>query len=79
MYHRLLYLILVFGFSLTNLAAQSQQKIVGKRLREYFRTYEAEDVDVGTCKLVRFQLDPKDRTLIIHANANFAYQPSGPR
>ena len=78
MYHRLLYLILVFGFSLTNLAAQSQQKIVGKRLREYFRTYEAEDVDVGTCKLVRFQLDPKDRTLIIHANANFAYQPFRP-
>ena len=68
----------MLGFSLNNLAAQSQQKVVGKRLKEYFRTYEAEDIDVGTCKLVRFQLDPRQRTLTIHANANFAYQPFRP-
>ena len=78
MLRRLLYIILLLGFSLLDLAAQSQQKVVGKRLKEYFRTYESTDVNVGTCKLVRFQLDPNERTLTIHANANFAYQPFRP-
>ena len=58
--------------------AQSQQKTVEKRLKEYFRTYESEDTDVGSCKLKRIQLDPKRRTLIIHANDNFGYQPFRP-
>ena len=78
MYRRLLYIILLFGISLTNLSAQSQQKVVEKRLKEYFRTYESAEVNVGTCKLVRFQLDSKKRTLTIYANANFAYQPLRP-
>ena len=82
MYRRLLYIILMLGFSLTDLAAQSQQKaqqkVVDKRLKEYFRNYESEEVNVGSCKLVRSQLDPKGRTLTIHANANFAYQPFRP-
>ena len=82
MYRRLLYLILLLGFSLTDLTAQSQQKaqqkVVEKRLKEYFRNYESADVNVGSCKLVRLQLDPKGRTLTIHANANFAYQPFRP-
>ena len=78
MYLRLLYILLLFGFSLTDLSAQSQQKIVERRLREYFRTYESTEVDVGTCKLVRFHLDPKKRTLSIYANANFGYQPFRP-
>ena len=78
MYQRLLYIILLLGFSLLDLSAQSQQKIVEKRLKEYFRTYESSEVDVGTCKLVRFLLDPKERTLTVHANANFGYQPFRP-
>ena len=78
MYRRLLYIILLFGISLTDLSAQSQQKVVEKRLKEYFRSYESTEVNVGTCKLVRFQLDSKKRTLTIYANANFAYQPLRP-
>ena len=78
MYRRLLYIILLLGCSLLDLSAQSQQKVVEKRLRTYFRTYESEEVEMSNCKLVRCQLNPKKRTLIIHANANFAYQPFRP-
>lgn len=78
MYRRLLYIILLFGISLTNLSAQSQQKVVERRLKEYFRAYESAEVNVGTCKLVRFQLNSKKRTLIVYANANFGYQPLRP-
>ena len=78
MRQRLLYIILLFGFSLLDLSAQSQQKVVEKRLKEYFRTYASTEVNVGTCKLVRFQLNPKMRTLTVHANTNFGYQPFRP-
>ena len=78
MLRRLLYIILLFGLSLLDLSAQSQQKVVGKRLKEYFRSYASAEVEVGNCKLVRFQLDPKERTLAVYANANFAYQPFRP-
>ena len=78
MLKRLLHIILILGLSCPTLMAQSQQKVVEKRLKAYFRTYEAPDVEVGTCKLVRCQLNPKKRTLTIHANANFAYQPFRP-
>ena len=75
---RLLHIILLLGLSLPDLSAQSQQKVVEKRLKEFFRTYESAEVNVGTCKLVRFHLDPKGRTLAVHANANFGYQPFRP-
>ncbi len=78
MLKRLLHIILIFGLSCPTLSAQSQQKVVEKRLKSYFRTYESPDVEVGTCKLVRCQLNPKKKTLTIHANANFAYQPFRP-
>ena len=48
-------------------------------MREYFRGYESEEVNVGTCKLIRFQLNPKERTLIVYANANFGNQPFRPQ
>ena len=76
---RLLYFIILLGLSLTDLSAQSQQKVVEKRLREYFREYESTEVNVGTCKLIRCQLNPQERTLTIHANANFGYQPFRPQ
>ena len=75
MYRRLLYILLLLGFSCTTLQAQSQQKVVEKRLKQYFSNYKSPDVEVGTCKLVRFQLDPRKKILTIHANANFGYQP----
>ena len=75
---RILTILLLSCLALTGASAQSQQKVVEKRLKEYFRNYESTDIDVGTCKLLRTQLDPKKRTLIIHANANFAYQPFRP-
>ena len=75
---RILTALLLGCLSLTIISAQSQQKVVEKRLKEYFHSYESTDIDVGTCKLVRFQLNPKQRTLIIHANANFGYQPFRP-
>ena len=78
MHRRLLYIIILLSFSLLDLSAQSQQKVVEKRLKEYFSTYESTEVNVGTCKLVRCKLDPKKRTLIVHANANFGYQPFRP-
>lgn len=61
-----------------SISAQSQNKTVETRLKSYFRTYESTDVKIGTCKLVRFQLNPQKRTLTIHANANFGYQPFRP-
>lgn len=61
------------------LPAQSQRKTVEKRLKEYFRTYQSTEVEIGSCKLVRFQLNPQKRTLSIHANANFGYQPFRPQ
>lgn len=78
MYRRLLYLILLLGLAQPSLLAQSQRKVVEKRLKAYFRDYASSDVEVGTCKLVRFQLDPKKKTLAIHANANFGYQSFRP-
>ena len=73
---KLIYLIAILLGSLTlNASAQSQHKVVEKRLKEYFRTYESTDAQIGTCKLVRFQLNPQKRTLTIYANANFGYQP----
>ena len=79
MCRRLLYIILLLSYPLLDLSAQSQQKVVERRLREYFRGYESEEVNVGTCKLIRFQLNPKERTLIVYANANFGYQPFRPQ
>ena len=75
MHLRLLYIIIILGLSLTDLSAQSQQKVVERRLKEYFRGYESTEVDVGTCKLVRCQLSPNERTLTVYANANFGHQP----
>ena len=73
---KLTFIIAILLGSLTiNASAQSQNKVVEKRLKEYFRTYESAEVQIGTCKLVRFQLNPQKRTLTIHANANFGYQP----
>lgn len=60
------------------LPAQSQNRTVEKRLKEFFRTYESTEVDLGTCKLVRFQLNPQKKSLTVHANANFGYQPFRP-
>ena len=79
MCRRLLYIILLLSYPLLDLSAQSQQKVVERRLREYFRGYESEEVNVGTCKLIRFQLNPKERTLIVYANANFGNQPFRPQ
>ena len=79
MQKRLLYIFLLLSISLSTLSAQSQHKIVEKRLKTYFRTYESSEVEVGNCKLVRFQLNPKERTLIVHANDNFGYQPFRPK
>lgn len=79
MCRRLLYIILLLSYPLLDLSAQSQQKVVERRLREYFRGYESEEVNVGTCKLIRCQLDPKERTLVVYANANFGYQPFRPQ
>ena len=78
MLKRLFYILLILGLSCPTLTAQSQQKVVEKRLKAYFRSYESPDVEVGTCKLVRCQLDPRKKTLTIHANANFGYQPFRP-
>lgn len=61
------------------LPAQSQRRTVENRLKEYFRTYHSADVEVGTCKLVRFQLNAPKKTLTIYANANFGYQPFRPQ
>lgn len=71
-------IIILFACSSLSITAQSQNKTVEKRLKEYFRTYEAKDVQIGTCKLIRFRLDPQKRTLAIYANANFGYQPFRP-
>ena len=76
-YIRLLLCVIVSFYS-PDLSAQSQNKTVEKRLKAYFRDYESPDVKVGTCKLVRYQLNPKKKTLTIHANANFGYQPFRP-
>ena len=75
---RILITLLLSLLALPPLSAQSQDKVVERRLREYFRSYESTDLDLGTCKLVRFQLNPRKKTLTIYANANFGYQPFRP-
>ena len=75
---RILTLFLLTLLALPQLSAQSQNKVVERRLKEYFRNYESPDVEVGTCKLVRFQLTPQKKSLTIYANANFGYQPFRP-
>ena len=74
MYLRQLFLLVAMCLTLS-VSAQSQERVVGQRLKDYFRSYKSDDVKLGTCKLVRMQLNPKKRTLIIHANANFGFQP----
>jgi len=71
-------IICILSCMATSALAQSQRKTVEKRLKEYFRTYQSKEVETGTCKLVRFQLNAGKRTLAIHANANFGYQPFRP-
>ncbi len=78
MMKRIIYIFLLMIVPLSNLSAQSQYRTVEKRLKGYFRDYASPDVEVGTCKLVRIQLNPKKKTLTIHANANFGYQPFRP-
>ena len=78
MMKRIVYTLLISVISLAHVSAQSQHRTVEKRLKAYFSHYKSPDVEVGTCKLVRFQLNPKKKTLTIHANANFAYQPFRP-
>lgn len=77
LYIRLLLCLIVCCHEV-DVSAQSQNKTVEKRLKTYFHDYESPDVKVGTCKLVRYQLNPQKRTLTIHANANFGYQPFRP-
>lgn len=77
-FRRHLLLLLISSISLA-LSAQSQRKTVENRLRQYFSTYESAEVEIGTCRLVRFQLNPQKRTLTVHANANFGYQPFRPQ
>ena len=75
---RFLFCAFVIGCFSVVASAQSQHKVVEKRLRSYFLSYEGAHGKLGTCKLVRMQLDPKKRTLAIHANANFGFQPFRP-
>ena len=75
---RFLFCAFVIGCFSVVASAQSQHKVVEKRLKSYFLSYEGTYGKLGTCKLVRMQLDPKKRTLIIHANANFGFQPFRP-
>lgn len=75
---RILTTLLLSFLTLAVTTAQPQQKTVEKRLKEYFRAYESDDIDIGSCKLKRIQLDPKRRTLTIHANDNFGFQPFRP-
>ena len=78
MLRKIIYIIILLILPLHTVSAQSQRSVVERRLKNYFRAYESSDVEVGTCKLVRFQLNPKKKTLTIHANANFGYQPFRP-
>lgn len=74
---RLLLLFSVCSLTLSA-PAQSQRKTIEKRLKEYFRTYKSTEVEIGTCKLERFQLNPQKKTLTIHVNDRFGYQPFRP-
>ena len=76
-YLRQLFILVAMCLSLS-VSAQSQERVVGQRLKNYFRSYKSDNVKLGSCKLVRMQLDPKKRTLILHANANFGFQPFRP-
>ena len=76
---RLLYIMILCFAAVAPIHSQSQNKVVEKRLKSYFQSYTHPDVaTMGTCKLVRYQIDPKKRTLAIYANANFGYQPFRP-
>ena len=76
---RVAFILLLLNFLTVNISAQPQHRTVETRLKEYFRTYQSPEVEIGTCKLVRFQLNAKKRTLAIFANANFGHQPFRPQ
>lgn len=77
-YKYLLTFFIALCCNISGISAQSQTKVVERRLKSYFQSYKSPDAEIGGCKLVRFQLNPQKRTLVIHANANFGYQPFRP-
>lgn len=76
---RVAFVLLLLNFLAVNISAQPQHRTVETRLKEYFRTYQSPEVEIGTCKLVRFQLNAKKRTLAVYANTNFGHQPFRPQ
>ena len=76
---RVAFILLLLNFLTVNISAQPQHRTVETRLKEYFRTYQSPEVEIGTCKLVRFQLNAKKRTLAVYANTNFGHQPFRPQ
>lgn len=60
------------------LQAQSVDREVGIRLREYLKEYKLPGMHIGTCKLDSFHIDHQRRRLTVYANPTFGYQPFTP-
>ena len=67
--------ILFFCFFLLHAPAQSLEKNVENRLKDFFANYQTSYADIGTCALERFSIDHQKKTLHVYANDNFGYQP----
>ena len=62
--------ILFFCFFLLHAPAQSLEKNVENRLKDFFANYQTSYADIGTCALERFSIDHQKKTLHIYHRKN---------
>lgn len=70
------FLLVMAGFLYAT--AQGLDANVEQRLKDFFTDYETSYARIGRCKLDRYEVDHRKKTLKIYAGAAFGYQPFTP-
>lgn len=68
-------LFICLSWAIGILQAQSLEKNIEDRLREFFTNYETSYANIGKSRLDKFVVDHNKKRLDIYANKNFGYQP----
>ena len=68
-------LFICLSWAIGILQAQSLEKNIEDRLREFFTNYETSYANIGKSRLDKFVVDHDKKRLDIYANKNFGYQP----
>lgn len=74
-------IVIFFLFLTTGLLGSPAQGLdanVEQRLKQFFTDYETSYADIGKCKLDRYEINHKRKTLTVYAGKNFGYQPFTP-